>query len=277
MTLKLHKPMHKLINNGGAVLWIPQSMANLNRLPGNADVYAQSAYQEVPLGAKLEWATGEVFRYGKFGATSTMGPLARMLYNNNFVPGSLATNGYEGTLDALSNYAVGSKTLIMNDTTDRAENHYEDGRLAVYPSGHFCEYRIVGSEVAASVDDVTIHLQDGLKTALVVASTGITAYPSIFSNMRTDDGSVYNGFVSAVGVFLGPTMTANYFGWVQRKGRAIVTPTAYFGDTANERMAQLHSDGTIALKAADATHTVGYLTQRTVSEYGDLEIWLALE
>jgi len=53
--------------------------------------------------------------------------------------------------------------------------------------------------------------------------------------------------------------------------------TAYFGDTANERMAQLHSDGTIALKAADGTHTVGYLTQRTESSYGDLEIWLQLE
>jgi hypothetical protein len=37
------------------------------------------------------------------------------------------------------------------------------------------------------------------------------------------------------------------------------------------------SDGTIALKAADGTHTVGYLTQRTVSGYGDLEVWLTLE
>ena len=42
-------------------------------------------------------------------------------------------------------------------------------------------------------------------------------------------------------------------------------------------MAQLHSDGTIALKAAHGTHTVGYLTGRTELNYGDLEIQLMLE
>lgn len=280
MTLKLHKPMHKLINNGGAVLWIPQSMANLNRLPVNADPYAQSSFQEVPLGSLLQWATGEKFRYGKFGETSTTPPMARMVANKNLCPGATGggTYGYEGTLDSTSNYAVGSKTLIMNDTTDRVENFYEDGRLAVYPSGHYVEHRIIGSEAAVSVDDVTIYLQDGLKTALVVASTGITAYPSIFSEVAYADAA---GYETPLGVFLGPTMTDNYFGWIQRAGRAIITPTAYFGDSANERLAMYWSDATIATAAtADPSSgymIVGYLSQRTQSEYGDLEVWLTLE
>lgn len=275
----VHKPVHTLVNQGGAVLWIPRSCFAPARLV-DPDIYAQSATQLYPLGSKLEFADGRVFRYGRFGETNTSAPIARMLCNGNLVPGSAATNGYEGTLDSTSDYAVGSTTLILNDTTDRAENAYEDGMLSVFPSGHYVEYRIAGNDAATSVDDVTIYLDDpnGLQTALVVASTGVTAYPSIFYNMISPtSASSGAAYTSAVGVCLCNTVTSTYYGWVQRRGRCIITPTAYFGDSANERMAQMHSDGTIALKAADGTHTVGYLTQMTISGYGDLEVWLTLE
>ena len=277
MAVQFEVVNHKVINKNGWSLWLPgkviKGLANFDE----PDIYTQSSVQLYPLGAKLEFADGRVFRYGKFGATSTSVPLARTVINANLVPGSAATNGYEGTLDALSNYAAGSTTLIMNDTTDRVENWYEDGMLAVYPSGHYVEYRIVGNEVATTVDDVTIYLEQGLKTALVVASSAITAYPSIFSNLK-QGAAADPGFESCMGVCLCSGFTSTYFGWIQRKGRCIVTPTAYFGDTDSERMAQMHSsDGTSALKAADATHTIGYLTVRTVSAYGDLEIWLQLE
>lgn len=276
MTQVVHRYNHSITLRNGASLWMPPSCVSPFDLQGIPDVYAQSSIQLYPLGSKLEFADGRLFRYCKFGATETAAPIARLVVNANHVPGDAATNGYEGTLDATSDYAVGSTELVLNDTTDRAENHYEDGMLAVYPSGHYCEYRVAGNDAANSVDDVTIYLDDpdGLRTALVVNSTGVTIYPSIFNNVQV---AVSAGYESAVGAFLGPTMTTSYFGWIQRRGRCIVTPTAYFGDSANERMAQLHSDGTIALKAADATHTVGYLTQKTVSGYGDLEIWLQLE
>lgn len=281
MALTLRKPMHKLINNGGAVLWIPQSMANINKLPVNADPYDQSSTQEVPLGSLLQWATGEKFRYGKFGETSTTPSIARMVANQNLCPGATGggTYGYEGTIDSTSDFAVGSTTIIIDDTSDRVENFYEDGRLAVYPANHFCEYRILGNEAATSVDDVTIYIQEpGLKTALVVSSTGITAYPSIFSEVVYADAA---GYETPVGVFLGPTMTDNYFAWIQRAGRAIITPTAYFGDSANERLAMYWSDATIATAAsADPSSgymIVGYLSQRTQADYGDLEVWLTLE
>ena len=148
--------------------------------------------------------------------------------------------------------------------------------LAVYPSGHFCEYRICGSELGnGTYCRVYIDREGGLKTALS-ATDGVTAYKSLFSQLK-DAVAEGTGFVSAMGAVLASGFTADYFGWVQRRGRCIITPTAYFGDTADERMAQLHSDGTIALKAAHGTHTLGYLTQRTVSGYGDLEVWLTLE
>jgi len=241
----------------------------------DVDIYAQSSRQLFPLATKLEFADGRLFRYGKFGETNTSAPIARMVVNGNLVPGSDDANGFEGALDSTSDYAVGSRTLIIDDVEDRIENYYEDGMLAVYPSGHYVEYRILGNDAASSVDDVTIYLEDGLATALVVASTGVTAYPSIFCNLKgPPETATYDAFI---GVCLSTTVTSAYFGWIQRRGRAIVTPTAYFGDSANERMAQAHTDGTIAVKAADGTQTVGYLTQKTVSGYGDLEVWLQFE
>ncbi len=280
MAVKFTRDTHKVINRDGWSVWLPQrciaSLANL----AEPDIYAQSGTQLYPMGAKLEFADGRLFRYGKFGETNTTIPLARMVCNGNLVPGSAATNGYEGSLDATSDVAVGSTTLIMNDTTDRAENAYEDGMLTVFPSGHICAYRIAGSEAAATVDDVTIYLSDnkGLQTVLVVNSTGITAYPSIYSNLvQPSNASSGYDYTTAMGAYLGDTMTSGSFGWIQRRGRCWVTPTAFFGDSTLERMAQMHSDGTIALKAADATHTVGYLTQMTISGYGDAMIWLTLE
>jgi len=270
---------HKLLNYKGMTLAIP---AHREGTPvgsfTDVDIYAQSAAQLFPLGTKLEFADGRLFRYGKFGETNTTCPQGRFVSNENLVPGSAATNGYEGSLDATSDYAVGSTTLVLNDTTDRTENHYEDGMLTCFPTGHICGYRIIGNEAATSVDDVTIYLEEGLQTALVVNSTGVTAYPSIFSNLvQPSNASSGAAYVSAMGLYIGDTMTTGYYAWIQRRGHAWVTPTAYFGDSANERMAQLHSDGCIALAAADATHIVGYLTQMTISGYGDAMVWLQLE
>lgn len=276
MTVHIHNPVHSLVANKGAMVWLPRSPIAPNL--ATPDVYAQTATQLYALGAKLEYADGRVFRYCRFGETATTPCIARFVCNANLCPGATGGSvyGYEGTLDAASDVAIGSTTLITNDVTDRVENFYEDGMFASFPSGHYVEYRIAGNEAAASVDDVTIYLDDpaGLRTLHVVNSTGITTYPSMFSEVQYMPAS---GYETAVGMYLGITMTDTYHGWVQRRGRAIVTPTAYFGDNANERMAQLHSDGTIALKAAYATQTVGYLTQRTQSDYGDLEIWLTLE
>jgi len=281
MARNVIRSRHEISNNGGYSLWLPSSCFDGGSLAA-PDIYAQSSGQKYPLATKLEFADGRVFRYGKFGESATTPLIARVVSNANLCPGATggSTYGFEGALDSTSNYAVGSTTLIIDDTTDRAVNYYEDGMLACYPSGHYCEYRLAGNAIATSVDDVTIYLDDdnGLQTALVVASTGVTAYPSIFGRMSYADAP---GYESAVGVLLANGMTSAYFGWVQRKGRAIITPTAYFGDSANERLAMMWSDGTIATAAtADPSsgyQILGYLSQRTQSGYGDLEVWLTLE
>ena len=239
------------------------------------DIFTTTSEQKFALGTRYEAADGRVFRYGKWGATSTNVPLARMVVNANLTPGATGepdVDGFEG--DPYVAAAIGATEVDLEIATAYAENFFEDGMLACYPANHYCEYRIVGSELGNGTY-CRVYLESPLKTALGVA-TSITAYKSIYSQVK--DGAAEGvGFTSVVGVCLAPSFTVNYFGWIQRRGRCIITPTAYFGDTADERMAQLHVDGTIALKAAHGTHTIGYLTQRTESGYGDLEVWLQLE
>ncbi len=302
MATAIRKATHKILNRNGMSLWLPANIVGNRMNLGEPDIYAQSSIQLYPLGTKLEMADGRVFRYGKFGATSTSVPMARMVVNANATPsatGYVGDDGFEGNLyvaGAVGDEYVDLWTIIAASgtgyrTTVFAENEFEDGMLAIYATLAYNEYRIAGND--ATVTPYTrVYLDAPLKEALTVGTagayvttgtltgstggTGVTAYKSIYSQLK-DAVAEGSTFVSAMGVFLGTVFTADYFGWIQRRGRCIITPTAYFGDTANERMAQMHTDGTIALKAADATHTVGYLTQRTVSGYGDLEVWLTLE
>jgi hypothetical protein len=311
MAVEFVNVKHKLISEDGWSLWLPgkviRGLDNLNE----PDIYAESATQLYPLGAKLEYADGRVFRYAKWAETTTRPTTSyNLVVNANACPmatGYEWTDGFEGNLYAAA--AVGATyvdlwTIIAASgtgirTTAFAENHFEDGMLAVFPSGGCAEYRICGSdvttEVSATADYTRVYLDEPLKVACTVGTTGayitgstptgsvggtgITAYPSIFSQVKMygSEGAYYTSVVGAC--LVATTITSGSFGWVQRKGRCIVGPTAYFGDSVSERMAEPHQAGTgeMALRTAYTTQPIGYLTQRTVSGYGDLETWLQLE
>ena len=276
MSDRCTKAVHTAVFANGAAIFLPPYPRIVNlQIPPDDAIYEQSSDQLYPLGTKLEFADGRLFRYGKIGATSTSPPIARMVVNANAAPGCTNeedVDGYEG--DPYVAAAIGATHVDLEIATAYAAGFFEDGMLSVFPSGHYVEYRIHDNDLGDGTY-CRIYIDAPLKTALA-ADTGVTAYKSIFSQMKVG-GAEGTGYTSVIGACLADTFTADYYAWVQRRGRCIVTPTAYFGDGANERMAQLHSDGTIALKAADGTHTVGYLTQRTVSGYGDLEVWLTLE
>ena len=278
MTVQFEKVTAPLIARDGFALWLPSKVIKGLVNFAEPDIYTESAVQLYPLGAKLEYADGRVFRYGKWGATSTAPPMARMVVNANLTPGATGepdVDGFEGDLHTAA--VAGDEDVDLEIATAYAENFFEDGQLAVYvdvsPS-HYVEYGIAGSELGDGTY-CRVYLRSPLKRA-ITATEGITAYKSLFSQLKVANAEGVS-FVSAMGVCLCSVFTVNYFGWIQRRGRCIITPTAYFGDTADERMAQMHSDGTIALKNAHGTHTVGYLTQRTELNYGDLEVWLQLE
>lgn len=281
MTVKFVKPSQILTTKNGALLWLPPNVIQGLIYDGEPDPYAISAVQQYPLNTLLELGDGSRFRYGKIGATSTSPPIARMVVNANAAPGCTGeedTDGYEG--DPYTAAAAGDTDVDLEVATAYAENFFEDGRLAVYPTGHYCEYRICGSELGnGTYCRVYIDRPDGLVTALTT-TTGVTAYKSIFSQLKVG-GAEGVGYVTAMGVCLANAWTSGYFAWIQRRGRCIITPTAYFGDSVNERLAMFWQDGTIATAAsADPSsghQIVGILTQRTVNGYGDLEVWLTLE
>lgn len=280
MTVRIRKVTSKLISNNGRVLWLPTNVvAGLDKIE-DPDIYTQSSSQLFPLNTKLEYADGRVFRYGKVGATSTGAPIARLVGNANLCPGATGdpdVDGYEG--DPYTAAAVGDEHVDLEIATAYAENFFEDGMLACYPSGHYCEYRICGSDLGNGTY-CRVYLDEPLKTALG-ATTAVTAYKSIWSQLK-QLGAEGTGYVSALGVCLASGFTANYYVWVQTRGRAIVTPTAYFGDSAHERSCFYNpADGTIGTAAtydpSSGHQLIGFLTQRTESGYGDLEVFLTLE
>ena len=276
---QISKVTQKLISKNGMSLWIPQHMTDMPNASlrlTDVDIHTESTTKLFPLGSKLEFGDGRLFRYGYFGATSTSAPLARMLYNHNYVGGHTSQTDvdmFEG--DAYVAVVAGDMYVDLEIATAYAKDYFEDGLLVTFGSAHFQQYRICGNDLGTGVYcRCYIDREGGFKTA-VTATEGVSAYRSLYSDLRQASGDAY---VSCMGIALCSTVTSGSYGWILRRGRVFVTPTAYFGDSANERMAQMHySDLTVGLKAADATHTVGYLTEHTFDGYGDSVIWLALE
>src|SRR3990167_11248417 len=167
---------------------------------GDPDIYAQSVTQLYRLNTRLEYADGRVFRYGKFGATSTGAPIARLVGNANAAPGATGeedVDGYEG--DPYVAAAVGAEQVDLEVATAYAENFFEDGMLAVYPTVAYREYRICGSELGDGTY-CRVYLDAPLKEALTV-TTGVTAYKSIFSQLNVG-GAEGAGFTSIMGAYL---------------------------------------------------------------------------
>src|SRR3990167_4250691 len=101
MTIKIVKSQATLINRNGLMLWLPTNIVGGRLGLPDPDIYAESVSQLFPLGTRLEMADGRLFRYGKWGATSTGPPIARMVVNANACPGATGeedVDGFEGDL-----------------------------------------------------------------------------------------------------------------------------------------------------------------------------------
>lgn len=278
MSVEFTKVTHKVINKNGWSLWLPGKVIKGLENFSTPDIYTESTTQLYPLGAKLEFADGRVFRYGKWGATSTSAPLARMVANLNHQAEMTGYEDTEGFYGDLHTAAVVTDTDVdLEIATAYAENWFEDGFLVVFSSGHFQQYRICGNELGnATYCRVYIDHEAGLKTA-ISDTEGVSAYRSIYSNLA--QGSYHPDYYPTVGVCHASAMTADSFGWIQRKGLCWLTPVAYFGDSANERAVQPNTgaDGTAQVKGHLANQEVGYLTVATISGYGDTLTWLSFE
>jgi hypothetical protein len=280
MSAEFVRVKHKVINKDGWSLWLPgmvvKGLDNLNE----PDIYTESTTQLYPLGAKLEFADGRVFRYGKFGASSTEVPYARMLFNANHqaeMTGYEDTEGFHGDLYTAA--VAGDKDMDLEIATAYAENWFEGGHVVIFAdttNAFFMQYRIAGNDLGnGTYCRIYIDHLDGLKGG-ISSTEGVSAYRSIYSNLQQLGVPDYSAYMGACHC---STVTSGSFGWIQRKGLCWLTPVAYFGDSANERAVQPNTgaDGTAQVKGHLANQEVGYLAISTVSGYGDTLTWLSFE
>lgn len=277
MTVQFQKVLHKIIDKNGWSLWLPgkviKGLANF----GEPNIYAESSVQLYPLGTKLEYADGRVFRYGKFGVTSTVAPRGYTLYNANYDPEVVGQEDVDGFFGDLYTAAVvGAEYVDLEKSTAYAENFFEDGLFVAFPTStayanHFPGYRICGSELGNGTY-CRIYLDAPLK-ADIAATDGVDAFKSIFSNLKVVASIEYT---TIVGVCMCFSMTANYFGWIQRKGRCYTPQSSTIGDVANERMVGAAGDGTITPLGALGRQPIGYIIENTAGGYGN-QYWLMLE
>ena len=276
MTVQFEKVTGPVIVKNGASLWLPSNVIKGLVNLGEPDIYTESTAQLYPLGTKLEFSDGRLFRYGKFGLTNLNVPKGRMVVNANYNPDTTGQEDVDGFYgDLYGDHAAGLEYVDLEKSTAYAENFFEDGMLTVFPTGHYCEYRICGSELGNGTY-CRIYLDAPLKTA-VGGSVGVSAYKSMFSHLETPDATAGNAeYTSVMGVCLCATFTTGSFGWIQRRGRCFIVGSGV-GDAVNERVVQLVTDGTVTIKSTATLQDIGYLINKTAASAGDTEYWLQLE
>ena len=278
MSVKIYKPLHKLINKNGASIWLPANIIGASwaklAIP---DIHVTDSAQRYPLGTKLEFADGRVFRYCK-ASSSGIGYTARLVANGWRIA--------EDDVDGFTGYVykaivAGDETVEIADTVSRAENYYEGGYFGYSPAGgQYITHRICGSE-AGDGTSVLLYLDDPLRSALAVSSRECKASPCMFGNCIGGlTQQQWKSFVCVNQV----AVTASYYFWGQTKGPCHLVN---YGDGATECGGTINyravygmvTDGSICDQASTPTgyQMVGYVIPVTKSGYGDILIQLILE
>lgn len=212
------------------------------------DIYANTADQQMPIGAYMETPDGRGFRYFKNGAVATV---AGKVYQSSALD---ATNDQpSGGLGVNAAAAIGDTTIVTSTSTTWSANQFAGGYLSVNVTpGQGYLYKIKSNTATSGATGGTIVLEDPLVVALTTSSKFIVvAHP-------------YNGAViepgTPTGVILGVAhciVTANYYGWIQTKGVASVLFT---GTGAAGKAVGSLSGGTSgsAAPAIAATNILGY-------------------
>lgn len=200
-------------------------------------ILQQNALQRYPIG--LRWAEGDrVFRYCKAG-TAIPTPMKAGHCGN--LPTEVFT--------AAVAYAAGAiKIAILDTAIAHGVDYYKDGYLWIQEgnvsgqttvSGIYRMHKIKSS-TASDAESVTLTLDDPL-TRDVAASTWVTAWPNIYSNILATSST----FMSNVCVPLIP-VTIDYYFWGQTWGPCFGTVySSTPGRVANQRDVYFNIDGAL--------------------------------
>ena len=238
-------------------------------------IYTESSTARYPIGEKLELADGRVFRYGYTAAAINAAELVSqdlsataMIETDDIViaaasgfdPGAGSTQFQITLASVTENQYAGAMLQIANDGGDG--------------TGEGIQYRIKSNSAtdATTSGKVDIYLFDPIKVALTTASD-IAIVGNLWYNVRGAVGTA-DYVVSGVTPI---AFTANYYGWLQTAGIALVASdgaiaigsslTLSDSDVGHVQLEDAYTEPRIgySLWAADDNGHVGVLLQGLVA------------
>tara|TARA_R110002020_G_scaffold376354_1_gene587460 strand:+ start:4500 stop:5291 length:792 start_codon:yes stop_codon:yes gene_type:complete len=235
-----------------------------NRVGGDGDgastgqgIYEESSTPKAAIGDKLEFADGRVFRYGYTAAAINEAELVSqdvsatcLVDTDNII--IAAANGFSP--------AAGSSKLqitLASKTKDQFAGAYlqicnDEGDNT--GEGH--QYRIKSNSATAftTAGKVDIELYDPIKVTLTTASD-IAITGGLWYNVRAaTSGTDY--IISGVSPI---AFTANYYGWFQTAGVALIASDGQIAIASNVTLSDSDA-GHVQLKDAETEPLVGYTT-----------------
>ena len=177
------------------------------------DIYDESSTQNAPLGTRMAWADGRVYRYFQNGGTALA---ASKLFQT-----TVLVTGWDASVKPAAAYAAGQTQIGCSATagTSVVDTNIEvtacqDGFIGVRTgAGQAYQYQIKSHTAISSNSAFTINLYDPIKVAL-----GSTASCALIRNPYKDvvvAPTTHTGAIMGVSVMV---VTANYYSWGQTWG-----------------------------------------------------------
>tara|TARA_R110002167_G_scaffold144625_3_gene335161 strand:+ start:2235 stop:3023 length:789 start_codon:yes stop_codon:yes gene_type:complete len=248
----------------------------VNRIGGDANqgIYEESSTPKHSIGEKLELHDGRCFRYGYTAAAINVAELV----SNDISAGNTLTEsaGSDIIIAAAGDFspAAGSKKLQIT-LASKSKNDFQGSYLQIANdggdgTGEGHQYRIKSSSAtgATTSGKVDIELFDSIKVTLTTASD-IAIVASLWYNL-IGATSATDYAISGVTPI---AFTANYYGWFQTAGVAIIASdgaiaiganlTLSDSDTGHVQLQDAYTEPLVgfALYASDDNGHVGVMLQ----------------
>ncbi len=239
-------------------------------------IYSESSTQLAPLGTKLEFDDGRMFRYTKSAAAITIG----LVCGNDYSDGLLAeTDNF--TVSGSAGDREFSMTGGGSEFSTTAEAYA--GSYIVFTDGTGAgQYFRIKDHTTASSDKITFQLYDKLVTA-PGSDTDIIIVGNPYGAVLAADGTSVGHNTDSFAVGVNPiAISSGYYFWMQTRGICSVkadydtTATPHFG---MELVVSDAHDGQVEAKldAHDGYQTIGYHVSPTGDDNTYISAFLTLE
>ena len=239
-------------------------------------IYEESSTQLAPLGSKLEFDDGRIFRYTKSAAAITIG----LVCGNDYSDGLLAE-----TDNFTVSGSAGDREFAMtgggSEFSTTAEAYA--GSYIVFSDGTGAgQYFRIKDHTTASRDKITFQLYDKLVTA-PGSDTDIIIVGNPYGAVLAADGTSAGHNTDSFSVGVNPiAISSGYYFWMQTRGICSVkadydtTATPHYG---MELIVSDAHDGQVEAKldAHDGYQTIGYHVSPTGDDNTYISAFLTLE